>query len=288
MWNGALVYRMPMSNSSKIVFSLCLGAVLCYWYQSQQPGEQTGPFVAFLDVGQGDATYIRTASGQDVLIDGGPSRAILEQLPKVMAAGDTTIEVLMLSHPDADHITGLVEVAQRYSVKQIITTALPATKSLHLELEQLIQEKQIEHVLVFAGDVVQFDDSSEMNILYPAISDDLLSLETNDASMIGEYHFHDTTSDTSILFTGDASDEVEAVLLQRDLLHDVDILKVGHHGSKTSSSDDFLSAITPEVCVIEVAKDNAYGHPTTETLERLKPYCTVHRTDQEGNVIWKL
>ncbi len=288
MLNGVPIYHMPMSNYSKLLFSVCFGVLLLYWYQQQQPGYDHKPFVAFLDVGQGDATYIRTATGQDVLIDGGPDRAVLEQLPKMMAPGDATIEVVLLSHPDADHITGLVEVVQRYHVKQIITTALPATKSLHVELEQLIQTKQIEHIVVSAGDVVQFDDTSRMEIIYPASDDDLLNIETNDTSMISEYHFKNDTKDTAILFTGDASESVETALIQRGLLKDIDILKVGHHGSKTSSSANFLAAITPEICVIEVAKDNSYGHPTTETLERLKPYCIVHRTDQEGNVIWPL
>lgn len=259
--------------------------MVCWWYQQQQPGGRQGAFIAFLDVGQGDAIYIRTSSGADVLIDGGPGRTVLERLPEVMAPGDSTIELLLLTHPDADHISGAIEATKRYQVKQIVTTALPPTKPLHEELWQLIDAQQIKHLVVATGDHITLGPTEYIDILYPAANDPLTTLETNDTSIIAEYHYITSSEDTSVLFTGDAGAYVEEQLLNRQLLQDIDILKVGHHGSKTSSSAELLAVVQPEVCVIEVGKDNQYGHPTAEVIEHLQPYCEIRRTDQEGNVI---
>lgn len=275
-----------MSKFSKLLFTICCGSLVCLWYQQHQPGGRQGAFIAFLDVGQGDAIYIRTSSGADVLIDGGPGRAVLERLPEVMAPGDTTIELLLLTHPDADHISGAIEATKRYQVKQIVTTALPPTKPLHEELWQLIDADQIEHLVVQQGDHITLGPQDYLDILYPGLADPLTTLETNDTSIIAEYHYvNPTGEDTSVLLTGDAGAYVEEQLVSRELLHDVDILKVGHHGSKTSSSADFLAAVKPEMCVIEVGQDNQYGHPKPEILDRLQPYCEIKRTDQEGNII---
>lgn len=281
MSSGVHNYRMLMSKFSKVLLTVAVVAMVCWWYQQQQPGAQSGAFIAFLDVGQGDAIYIRTSSGADVLIDGGPGRAVLERLPEVMAPGDTTIELMLLTHPDADHITGMVEAVKRYEVKQLVTTALLPTKPLHAELWQLIDAQQIEHLVVATGDHITLGSAEYIDILYPAIGDPLATLETNDTSIIAEYHY----LDTSVLLTGDAGEYVEEQLVSRKLLHDVDILKVGHHGSKTSSSQALLEAVTPEMCVIEVGKDNHYGHPTAEVMNRLGQYCQVRRTDQEGSII---
>lgn len=274
-----------MSKFSKLLFTVAVGAIVCWWYQQQQPGGRQGAFIAFLDVGQGDAIYIRTSSGADVLIDGGPGRTVLERLPEVMAPGDTTIELALLTHPDADHITGLVETTKRYTVQQIVTTALPPTKPLHEELWQLIDADQIEHLVVQQGDHITLGPQDYLDILYPGLADPLTTLETNDTSIIAEYHYQQAGDDLSVLLTGDAGAYVEEQLVNRQLLHDIDILKVGHHGSKTSSSAELLAVVQPEVCVIEVGKDNQYGHPKPEILERLQSYCQIRRTDQEGNII---
>lgn len=285
MWSGVPVCLMPMSKFSKLLFSVAIVAALGWWYQSTQPSALAGPFVAFLDVGQGDAIYIRTTAGADILVDGGPDRSVLEELPNVLAPGDTTIELMMLSHPDADHINGLIEVAQRYQVKQLVTTGLPATKSGHQELMRLVAEHQIEHLIVTAGDQVQISDHEYFKILYPNRSEQLINLETNDTSFIAEYHFVTPEDDSTVLFTGDAGEYVEEVLVAQHLLSDIDLLKVGHHGSLTSSSDAFLAAVQPETCVIQVGEGNSYGHPKPEILQRLQPYCQIQRTDQLGTIV---
>ena len=270
---------MPMSSFkiTLIVAVVALGGWL--WFQRDNQIPQS--FIAFLDVGQGDATYIRTTTGADVFIDGGPDRTILERVPEVMQPFDTTIETLILTHPDADHITGIVELVKRYDVQQIITTALPATKPLHLELLQLIEDKHIQHVIVSAGDELQLDTAMYCIVLYPSLTTPLSSLETNDTSLTLECHFDATT----ILFTGDMSSLVEKELVQNVMLTDIDVLKVPHHGSKSASTAEFLAAITPELCIIEVGSNNQYGHPHQEVMDRLQQYCQIRRTDQEGTII---
>lgn len=267
---------MPMS-SFKVVLTIAVVALSGFvWFQRHPNTEES--FVAFLDVGQGDATYIRTTSGADVFIDGGPDRTILERASKMMQPFDHTIETLILTHPDADHLTGLVELVKRYAVKQIITTALPATKPLHLELLQLIEQKHIQHVMVSAGDKLQLDPAMYCLVLYPSLTIPISLLETNDTSLVLNCHLGE--NGMTILFTGDISSKVESQLP----LSDIDILKVPHHGSKTSSSQIFLDVITPELCVIELGKDNQYGHPHQEVIDRLQQYCQIRRTDQEGTI----
>ena len=280
---------MPMSAFGKLAWLLCAGGFVAAWYYQAQPGQTQAAFMAFLDVGQGDATYIRTSTGSDIFIDGGPDRTILERAPEVMQPFDTTIETLILTHPDADHITGMVELVKRYDVQQIVTTALPATKPLHIELLGLIKQKQIQHVIVSAGDHLQFDSTTTCTVLYPSGTiQELSQLETNDTSLILECQFNAL----SILFTGDISSQVEQNLVgaihELPLLNDIDLLKVPHHGSNSSSTAEFLAAITPELCVIEVGQDNQYNHPRPEVLNRLQPYCQIRRTDLEGTIILPL
>ncbi|MFA6475092.1 MAG: MBL fold metallo-hydrolase [Patescibacteria group bacterium] len=270
---------------NKLVILICVGVALYYFYQQSLPGNLTGSFVAFLDVGQGDAIYIRTSNGSDVLIDGGPDRKILEQLPKVLAPQDNTIELMLLTHPDADHIDGLIEVVKRYSVKQIITTALPAEKSDYKELLNLIETKNIQHTVVQQGNKIVLGEQDDIDILYPEADTPLTTLSTNNTSLVAEYHYKNQTTEKTILLVGDAETPVEDELLKQNLLHDVDILKVGHHGSKTSSSEAFLQKITPELCIIEVGKDNSYGHPHAEVVHRLQQYCEIKRTDDWGNIV---
>lgn len=285
MWSGAPHCHTRMSAFGKFAWLICVGSIVALWYYQWQPAETPPSFIAFLDVGQGDASYVRTANGADVFMDGGPDRTILERAPEVMQPFDDTIELLILTHPDADHITGIVELVKRYEVKQIITTALSATKSAHVELLELIEQQQIDHQIVSAGDRVAFDETSYLEILYPSDSTALTALETNNTSLIAEYHHGSGDNELVMLFTGDIEAEVEAVLVQQQLVQDIDVLKVPHHGSNSSSTAEFLAAIVPEVCIIEVGQDNQYGHPRQEVIDRLSPYCQIRRTDQEGTII---
>lgn len=267
-------------SSFKVIVTIALLAFGGWlWFQRDNQSPQS--FMAFLEVGQGDATYIRTTTGADVFIDGGPDRTVLERTSEVMQPFDATIETLILTHPDADHITGVVELVKRYDVQQIVTTALLATKPLHLELLELIQQNDIQHVIVSAGDIIQLDQAMYCTVLYPALDTPLMALETNDTSLVLQCDFNST----AVLLTGDMSSLVEKELVQNGGLTDVDLLKVPHHGSKSASTAEFLAATTPELCIIEVGRNNQYGHPHQEVMDRLQQYCQIRRTDQAGTII---
>lgn len=259
---------------------IALAGLTLVWQWSMQPV----PRLVFLEVGQGDATYIRTTTGQDILIDGGPSRLVLERLNEELPLFDRTIEVIILSHPDADHLFGLVEVLQRYKVRQVVTTTLPATKPLHLEFERLLHEQNIEHLRVVGGDTITLNSTEVIQVLYPFNNTDLTNLETNDTSLTMEYQRIVNGVSTTVFFSGDMGETTEQVLVNAGVVGDVDILKVPHHGSKSSASTELLEQLQPEQCVVMVGRDNTYGHPTAEALERLSAYCSIRRTDQEGSV----
>jgi competence protein ComEC len=237
----------------------------------------------FYDVGQGDAIFIQTYLGNQILIDGGPSNAILQLLGQDMPFFDRTIELVVLTHPHQDHVAGLVDVLERYRVKKVIMPNVLYNSGSYTAFIDLLEQKKIETIYAHSGQRVYLDNATVFDIYYPnkvlgAISE-AESDELNDTSIFGKLIF----GKTKILLTGDAGENVEKTLLpQFDL--DVDVLKVGHHGSRHSTSPDLLTEATPAYAVISVGK-NSYGHPTEETLENLKLAKTdVLRTDIDKTI----
>lgn len=225
--------------------------------------------VSFLDIGQGDSILIQTPSGHDMLIDGGPSDRVLEKLSEELGYFDRHIDVMLETHPDADHITGLIPVLKNYSIDHIITSPLAGHTGVFSELEKSEHEEHAEIHVGKRGDEINFGDGVVMRVLYPASSFRGSDNDTNSASVSVVI----TYGDESILLTGDLPSSHEGALLQTDILpRHVTIYKAGHHGSKYSSSDQLLSYIQPEYAVISAGKDNKYGHPNEETLDRLTTY----------------
>lgn len=234
--------------------------------------------VFFLDVGQGDATLIQARDGTTVLIDGGPDKAVLERIGRAMPWFDRSVEYLVLTHPEADHVTGLVEVARRYRVQHIVWTRVAHTHPAYIELQHLIQEKGI-HEIVIDGPQSLSLGSLSGDILSPLAAPEK-TLKMNDTSIV----LHMTIRGKTFLFTGDITADVERALAT---VVDVksDVLKVAHHGSRTSTSQEFLNDVQPEIAVIEVGEGNHFGHPTPEVLHRLEAIgAHVFRTDRDGTV----
>lgn len=273
----------------KIRYLLSLVAVLAigYWYFLQSTQLVDFSTVHFLDVGQGDAIYIRTHTQQDVLIDGGPDDTVIQRLGEVMPFWDHTIELIILSHPDSDHSTGIAKVLQYYKVERIILVERPIQSAVHQQLMDSLAEQHVQIIYPVFGDQVTLNDQEYFSILYPFNDTPTTTLPANDTSIVMEYHFSGSDP-TTILFNGDISTTIETQLVNRQVLRDIDILKVPHHGSKTSSSARFLAAINPEYNIIQVSKDNHYGHPTPEVLQRLQPYGIVLRNDQLGTITFKI
>lgn len=239
--------------------------------------------VSFLDVGQGDAIYIHTVSDMDVLIDGGPDDKVVSQIGSVMPFWDRTIELVILTHPDADHISGLVPLFEYYDIEKIMLVDLPIKTAVQQEFYNAVEAHGTEIIHTFSGDTFQLSDKESLHIVHPFRNEDLTKKETNDTAIVAEYIFTGEES-TSILLTGDISKEVEEDLLQQNLIEDVDILKVAHHGSHSSSMSEFITTVAPEYSVIQSAVDNQYGHPHADILERLQSQSIVLRNDQLGTI----
>jgi len=237
--------------------------------------------IYFFDVGQGSAIFVAAPNGNQVLIDGGPSDAVLAKLGQALPLFDKKIELLILTHPDADHLSGLIEVLKRYGVGQILETGIVDNTAEYQIWNELIKQKNIPVVFASAGQIVKIVDNLAIKILYPLgkIDGQDFSKNTNSTSIVGKVCYGENT----MLFTGDAEEQTEKPLVMLGVDLRADILAVGHHGSKNSTSDKFLSAVAPQLAVIQVGLNNRYGHPASETLARLKN-IQILRTDQAGDV----
>lgn len=223
--------------------------------------------VSFLDVGQGDAALIETPSGVQVLVDGGRFRSVDRPLSEELPFYDRSIDVVIATHADSDHIGGLVSVLKDYKVNHIILPEKGSDTSAYRTLQEVVKEGQAEGATVqhvSRGDVVTLDNQAYIQILFPA--SEHAPQETNASSLI----FKLVYGETSWLFTGDSPQAIEEFIttqLAEGL--DIDVLKVGHHGSDTSSGQAFLAAASPAFAVISAGAENPYGHPANAVLGRL-------------------
>lgn len=240
--------------------------------------------VYFLNVGQGDSEYIKTPSGQDILIDGGPGSSVLDELGRVMDFGDREINLVILTHPHADHLTGLVEILDRFKVDEIWETGVEYPSATYNSWYEKIDALEIADKFVQAGDTKEFGEAKIL-VLYPLSP--LLNQKIdnlNNASIVNRLDF----KKFSVLFTGDAEQEVAYKLAKEpeasQNLHTT-VLKVNHHGSASGITEDFLRVVSPAVGVIEVGRDNKFGHPAPSTINLLKKYAVrIMRTDQNGTI----
>ena len=235
----------------------------------------------FLDVGQGDAIFIETPNGNQVLIDGGPDNKVLEKLGEVMPFYDKEIDLVILSHPHADHLTGLFEVLNRYEIKNIIEAKEEYESPQFQMWQKAVKDEGANNVEAISGTVIDLGKDLRLNILHPFKSvAGTKTSKPHDDVVVAMLEY----GAVKILLTGDMEKKVEDKLVSVGLDLDADVLKIGHHGSKTSSTERFLNIITPEVAVIQVGK-NKYGHPSPEVLKRLEDSgIKYYRNDLDGDV----
>ncbi len=235
--------------------------------------------IYFLDVGQGDAILI-SQGNQQLLIDGGPSEQILmEKLGQFIPFWDRKIEILIATHPDKDHIAGLMAAIKNYQIGAIINSRVPAESEISQEFEKIIQQEKITEMTSEPGWKINWRSGASLKILEAKIAKD-----TNQGSIVARLDF----GENSFLFTGDITENEEKDLISKipDSLR-VDFLKIAHHGSKYATSTEFLDSVQPKEAIISVAKNNRYGHPTEEVLSRLEEKgITILRTDQDGDIIY--
>jgi len=238
--------------------------------------------VNFFDVGQGDAIFIETPQLQQVLIDGGPSSKIMEKLGKEMPFWDRSIDLIILSHPEADHLSGLIDVLKKYKVDNILWTGVIRDTPEYKEWQKLIKEENAKIYIAEKGEKILMSNNISMDILFPFENLEGKEIkDSNDTSIVSRL----AIGYSSFLFTGDMTQLSEKEIIDNNIDVDSDVLKIAHHGSKTSSSEDFLKEVSPEIAVISVGKDNSYGHPTQEVLENLNKYgIRILRTDEAGDI----
>jgi len=273
-----LVSRLPLRW---VVPPLLILAVLATAAATTMPDDRLR--VSFLDIGQGEAILIQKGS-QQVLVDGGPSpQALNLELGGRMPFWDRTIELVVLSHPHADHLSGLVEIMQRYKVEQVLYPDLNDESPLCREWLGLIEERDIKCTIARAGQEINLGDGVTMKVLNPPASPLTgTGSDINNNSVV----LYLSAGEVSFLLTGDIEREAEFGLIARGNDLSGTVLKVGHSGSKTSTTPDFLAAVSPGVAVISVG-ENSYGHPSGDVMERLeaelgKDY--IYRTDEQGTI----
>ncbi|MCH7883077.1 MBL fold metallo-hydrolase [Patescibacteria group bacterium] len=237
--------------------------------------------VAFLDVGQGDAIFIESPNGNQILIDGGANKKVLAELSGVMPAYDRSIDALILTHPHQDHIGGLVEVLKRYEVDYTFEPGTLHAIAEFSEWEKLTEENDIERIFAKRGMRIWLEDDIYFDVLSPR-ENEVATGDINEAMVVGRLVY----GSTSFLLTGDLDRGGEFnLLLEGDILES-DVLKVAHHGSKNSTTGAFLDAVAPQLAVIMVGRKNRYGHPHAQTIRKLQAAgIRIFRTDTDGTII---
>jgi len=240
--------------------------------------------VYFLDIGQGDATLIEAPNGNQVLIDGGRTdNKVLSALGEVLPPYDHSLDVIIATHPDADHVGGFPEVLSRYKVSIYLESGNVTKETAIVKtLEKTLQEFKINRSFAKQGQRILLDEENQiyLDILYP--DRDVSKVDSNDASIIMRL----TYGETCFIFSGDAPQKIEQYVAVKEKTNlDCEVLKAGHHGSRTSTSLSWVGFITPEYAVISDGKNNSYGHPHKETLATLEKFgVKVLRTDELGTI----
>lgn len=241
--------------------------------------------IHFLDVGQGDAILIITPDKTKILIDGGPDNSILNQLGQVMPFWDRQIDIMILTHPHADHVVGLVEVVRRYQIKEVYGTGVIHTTGDYLAWLNEIKSQKIPFHPVINPFTINLDHEITLDFLYPFtdLSNQKVE-ELNNSSIINML----TYGQTKFLFMGDAEIPVEEELLSSNINLTANVIKIGHHGSKSSSSENFLTAVNPQYAILSVGTDNSFNHPHLITIRRLEKLgIKILRTDINKTITLK-
>ncbi len=236
----------------------------------------------FLNIGQGDATLIQTPRGKYILVDGGPGDGILQVLPEKLGFFRSRIDMVVLTHPHADHVEGLISVMERYEIPMVLYSGVESDTKAYARFKQLAAKSRI--LIARAGRDIEIEPGLYLDILAPVrslenrkVRDDMI----NDTSVV----FRLLYGDTHVLFTGDMEEPLEQALLYQGYDIQSLILKAGHHGSKTSSSNLLLYNANPKFATISVGKNNKFKHPNTEILDRFEEHdIQSYRTDQFGTI----
>lgn len=280
-----IVYKFFWKNNRKFINVIISLLIVFEIFSVCFPNSYTS--VNMVDVGQGDCIYIETRNRKRILIDCGGSENsdydVGEKVlvPYILDKGTKTIDCVIITHMHEDHVEGIIRVIEDLNVKQIILGVQPVKSNLYEELLIVATKRKVPVKIVSAGDTVCIDNI-KFEIIYPEekleISNDL-----NNNSLVMKAKIDDVT----LLFTGDIEKEAEELILNENL--NANILKVAHHGSSSSTTQEFLNIVQPEIALIGVGEDNKFGHPSSEVIDRLEKIdCQIFRTDNNGEIRLKL
>ena len=251
---------------SHIVLLLLLQLLLyqVFWLTNNKPS------VSILDVGQGDAILIQTPEYKNILIDAGPDGKVVDELGKKLGFFDKAIDLFVLTHPHSDHFAGFFDVIQKYSVKQVVMTGVSAEDPLYAEFLNQIKALDIPVLFPTSDKDIQIGRNLFLDFIYPFAGQSLIGQQTSNANNTSVVIRLADKNGPLAIFTGDAENNLEREILLSGQDISADILKLGHHGSRTATSDAFLQAVGPETAIISAGKDNQFGHPHAETMEKIK------------------
>ncbi|MDP2788630.1 MAG: ComEC/Rec2 family competence protein [bacterium] len=274
----------PAKNYGLFWFTVLLFLLTGFVFYLDFQGSHRVLTFAMLDIGQGDALFIESPTGTQILVDGGPPRKVLSQLARVMPPFDRSIDAIIITNPDQDHIGGFLDVLKVYKVGQVFEAGTFNDSKTYQNLKNEIKNKNIPDTLARRGMRLDLGGGAGIDILFP--DRDVSDWTTNDGSIVARLSY----GETSIMLTGDATAETEKIILAENSATQLAsmVLKVGHHGSKTSSSLLFVEAVSPEYALISDGKNNKYGHPHQEVLDVLTSIgAEIFRTDLNGTIIFK-
>lgn len=253
------------------------------YYALSEAHESKELRVSFLNIGQGDSILIQSPGGGEMLIDGGPDRSVLRELPKVLGPLDRTLDLVVETHPDKDHIAGLTDIFLRYQVAAFMGPGIPNDTSYAKSLEAGVEhEPGITAIEARRGMRIHLGGGAYADVLYPDRNVD--AVETNTGSIVLRVVY----GETEFLLTGDSPTNVEDWLVSIDgEALESDVLKAGHHGSRTSTSQKWIDAVNPSYVVISAGKGNSYGHPHQEVVERINASGAESLSTMDGTVSFK-
>lgn len=257
--------------------ALLLFALLPWWVSRQRPDGLLHLYV--FDVGQGDAMMIVTPDGRQMIIDGGEEPALLlREVGEVMPFWDRSVDVVVVTHPDTDHLGGLPELLARYEVATILESGTVAPTNLYQAWQTAVQREGVQPLVAQAGQPFEWETGITVEVLAPRGTP---FGETNQNSVVLEVRYGTFCA----LLTGDIEAESEQRLLAENALDPCQVLKIAHHGSNTSTSERFLERVAPTYALISVGSGNRFGHPSDAVVERLEAQgVRIFRTDQQGTL----
>lgn len=264
---------------------LLTGIALVVWFPTITFSSVSDNYltVRFLDIGQGDSIHVETPDGYELLIDGGPTSMVLRKLSEDRSFFDKKIDVVIATHPDTDHVSGLVDVFERFDVGMIIESGAESDSPAALAYARAAENEGVKIITAQAGQIIQLGSSTTIKILSPY--GDIKNWQSNNTSVVVQIVY----GDVEFMLTGDAPINIEDFLVTKyGSSLESDVLKLGHHGSKTSTSELFLDTVEPDYGIVSAEENSRYGHPHTEVIERVKDRdIEILNTAEIGTIVFK-